>query len=390
MYDVAIVGARCAGASLAMLLARRGWRVALLDRARFPSDTISTHFLWQRGAAQLATWGLLSRLECLGCKALPELTFDFGRVSISGRPPAVQGVDDTYCPRRTVLDKLLVDAAVEAGADLLERTAVQSVRWSEGRACGLTVTAAGVLIYLLVARVVVGSDGRHSGIAAQTQAQAYGWVPSLTFVYYSYWSGLATRAPAYHMRPGRLILRWPTNDGLTCIYVGSTRSGFTEFRRDIEANFLGALDCVEGLREEVAGGRREERFRGSADLPNFYRTAFGPGWALAGDAGHHKDPATGFGISDAFASAEALAGALHDALSAERPWAEALGEYQRRRDATTEQRFHLTLSAAGLKPLSARMERQLAAAAARPQQATRVIGALGGVIPADEVFSPDH
>lgn len=361
----------------------------MVDRATFPSDTLSTPFLWQRGAAHLASWGLLPRLRRLGCAPLPELTFDFGRVAITGRPPAVQGVSDTYCPRRTILDKLLVDAAVEAGAELLDRTSVIGVRWAGGRACGLDIRGADGTRKRLDARVVVGADGRHSVIATETQAKAYGLVPPLTFVYYSYWSGLSDGGPAYYMRPGRLILRWPTNDGLTCIYVGSPRAEFGEFRRDIEANFLRALDCVEGLGEEVAGGRREERFKGAADLSNFYRMANGPGWALAGDAGHHKDPATGFGMSDAFAAAEALAAALDGFLAGEQSWDTALDGYQKWRDVATADGWRVTLTAASLRPVSTRVERQLVRAADRPDQVTRIIGALGGTIPAGEVFSAE-
>ncbi|HYM96526.1 MAG TPA: NAD(P)/FAD-dependent oxidoreductase [Candidatus Sulfotelmatobacter sp.] len=387
MYDVAIVGARCAGASLAMLLAQRGWRVALVDRAQFPSDTISTHFLWQRGAAHLKSWGLLPRLRRLGCMPLPELTFDFGRVSLTGPPPPVDGVSDSYCPRRTVLDSLLVEAATDAGVDLLEQTAVMGMRWSEGRAGGIVIRGGNGATKSLEARVVVGADGRHSSIARETQAQAYRWIPSLTFVYYSYWSGLSSRVPVYHMRAGRLILRWPTNDGLTCIYVGSSRSEFAAFRRDIEGNFLRALECVEGLRDEVAAGRREERFRGSADLPNFYRTAYGSGWVLVGDAGHHKDPATGFGISDAFAAAEVLATAVHSVLARERSWLEAMSAYEKWRDASTKQGFERTIAAASLRPVSHRIERHLADAAGKPDEVTHVIGVLGGIIPAEEVFS---
>ncbi len=120
MYDVIVVGARCAGAPLAMLLARAGHRVALADRASFPSDTMSTHFLWQRGAARLQAWGLLGRLRARGCAPIREITFDVGPVQISGIGPAVDGVADAYCPRRTVLDALLAEAAEEAGADLIE------------------------------------------------------------------------------------------------------------------------------------------------------------------------------------------------------------------------------------------------------------------------------
>ena len=194
-----------------MLLAQRGWRVALVDRAEFPSDTLSTHFLWQRGVARLESWGLLSRLTRLGCAPLPELTFDFGGVSITGQPPPVDGVRDSYCPRRTVLDSLLVEAANRAGADLIERTPVTGIRWSDGRACGLLIRRADGRSQSVAAQVVVGADGRHSSIAKEAQVTPSRWIPALTCVYYSYWSGLATRVPVYHMRPGRLILRWPTN-----------------------------------------------------------------------------------------------------------------------------------------------------------------------------------
>lgn len=126
-YDVIVVGARCAGASLAMLVARAGHRVALIDRASFPSDTMSTHFLWQRGAARLAEWGLLQRLENNGCAPIRQITFDVGPVQLSGIGPPVGAVAVTYCPRRTVLDAMLVQAAVEAGAELAEGFVIRDV-----------------------------------------------------------------------------------------------------------------------------------------------------------------------------------------------------------------------------------------------------------------------
>jgi 2-polyprenyl-6-methoxyphenol hydroxylase-like FAD-dependent oxidoreductase len=380
MYDVVVVGARCAGASLAMLLARRGHRVALVDRARFPSDTISSHFLWQRGAARLQSWGLLDRLRGRGCQPLPVLTLDVGPAVLTGRPPAADGVSDAFCPRRTVLDKLLVDAAVEAGAELFEGTSVRSLRWSEGRVTGIELRGSN-----LDGRFVVGADGRNSLVASAVGADAYRWSPPLTFVYYSYWSGLETRAPVYYVRPGLIILRWPTNDGLTCLYVGRPQSKFHEFREDVEGNFLRELEVIPGLREEVADGRREERFRGAADLPNFYRTSHGKGWALAGDAGHHKDPTTGFGMSDALVSAQLLA----EALTEGNPDT-TLAAYQRRRDETTANCFSLTLRSASLEPLPGRLQRYYEAASQDPDEVTRILGALGGVLPTDEVFTHAH
>jgi 2-polyprenyl-6-methoxyphenol hydroxylase-like FAD-dependent oxidoreductase len=137
VYDVVVVGARCGGAPLAMLLARAGHRVALVDRASFPSDTMSTHFLWQRGTARLQAWGLLGRLRARGCAPIRQITFDPGPVQISGTGPAVAGAADTYCPRRTVLDTLLVEAAAESGADLIERFVAGELIWSDGRAAGV-------------------------------------------------------------------------------------------------------------------------------------------------------------------------------------------------------------------------------------------------------------
>jgi flavin-dependent dehydrogenase len=315
------------------------------------------------------------------------LTFDFGSCVVAGRVPAVQGVSDCFCPRRTVLDTLLVDAAVEAGVELFDRTSVRSVRWSAGRVTGVDIKPAAGAASHLDARLVIGADGRHSSIAAQVGAETYKSEPPLTFVYYSYWSGIPTRSATYHMRPGRIILRWPTNDGLTCVYMGGRLSEFAAFRRDVEGNFMRSLDVIPGLRDELASGHRAERFRGTADLPNYYRTSFGNGWALAGDAGHHTDPTNGFGMSNALISAELLATAADEALVGKRASKQALCDYQQRRDEATANHFRLTLSAASLDPLPPHLQRLFEAASTRPEAATEIIGVLGGIIPLDGAFS---
>jgi flavin-dependent dehydrogenase len=289
-----------------------------------------------------------------------------------------------------VLDSVLVDAAVEAGAELYDRTSVRSLRWSEGHACGVDIKPFSGASSHIDARIVIGADGRHSFIAAEARAEMYAYEPPLTFVYYSYWSGVPTLSPTYHVRPGRVILRWPTNDGLTCVYVGGRQSEFAEFRRDIEGNFMQSLEAIPGLREEITAGHHEERFRGASDLANFYRRSYGDGWALAGDAGHHKDPTTGLGMSDAFASAERLAAAVDDALVGGRPWKESLRDYERSRDNATANGFRLTLSSAALNPLPDHLRRYYEAASGCPEAVTRIIGALGGMIPVSEAFSADR
>jgi flavin-dependent dehydrogenase len=386
MYDVIVVGARCAGASLAMLLARAGHRVALVDRASFPSDTMSTHFLWQRGAARLQAWGLLDALQERGCVPIRTITFDVGPVRLCGTGPPVGGVSDTYCPRRTVLDALLVKAATESGADLVDSFVVDGLVWSEGRVVGVEGHPRGSAETTLRARVVVGADGLHSTVARATGARCYQEHPALTGVIYSYWSGLSGLGASFHARTGRLILVWPTNDDLTCIYVAWPHNGFRQVRKNVEAEFEAALDLVPGLGEAVASGQREQRFVGTDDLPNLYRTSVGPGWALAGDAGHHKDPSTGMGMSDAFASAELLAEAIDGSLVGQRPIDGALSDYQNKRDALTANGYALTLSTARLAPLTPRLEAFYRAAAEQPEVICRIFGVIGGSLPIGELL----
>jgi flavin-dependent dehydrogenase len=390
MYDAIVVGARCAGAPLAMLLARAGHRVALADRASFPSDTMSTHFLWQRGAARLQAWGLLGRLRARGCAPIREITFDVGPVQISGIGPAVDGVADAYCPRRTVLDALLAGAAEESGAELIEGFVVGDVLWSGGRAVGVRGHHRTSPESSLRARIVVGADGLHSTVARKVAARAYREYPPLTAVYYSYWSGIRHLGASFHARPGRLILVWPTNDDLTCIYVAWPRQEFGQVRKDAENHFHCALDLVPGLSDTVGSGRREARLTGTGDLPNLYRTSAGPGWALAGDAGHHKDPSTGMGMSDAFQAAELLAEAIHDGLAGHRPLDQAVSGYQHRRDALTGSGFDLTLSTARLAPLPPRLEAFYRAAAQQPEVSRQIFGVLGGSVPAADVYPDRH
>ena len=369
-----------------MLLARAGHRVALVDRTAFPSDTMSTHFLWQRGAARLDAWGLLDRLRARGCAPIKAINFDVGPVQLVGIGPAVNGVADTFCPRRTVLDALLVEAAVEAGVELIDNFAVGDVLRSEGRVTGVVGRVLHGPEISLPAQVVVGADGLRSTIAKRVNATAYCEHPPLTGVHYSYWSGISHLGASFHAREGRLILVWPTNDDLTCVYVAWPHIEFASVRRDLAGNFAAALDLVPGLRDAVESGRREQPFAGTGYLPNQYRRSAGPGWALVGDAGHFKDPSTGMGMSDAFVAAELLAEAIDLGLTDRIRIDESVETFQRRRDELTTNGFQLTLSTARLAGLSPRLEAFYRQAAEEPQTINRIFGVLGGSIPMRELF----
>ena len=385
MYDVIVVGARCGGAPVAMLLGRAGYRVALVDRATLPSDTMSTHFLWQRGAAQLHAWGLLDRLVARGCAPIRAITFDIGPAQMCGIGPAIGGITNTFCPRRTVLDTVLVEAATESGVELIDGFVVDEMVWSEGRVVGVEGHFRGTAKTVLRAPIVVGADGLHSTVARSTNAGAYRERPALTGVLYSYWSGLSHFGAHFYARPGQLILVWPTNDDLTCIYVAWPHPMFRQVRKEPQKSFRAALDLVPDLADAVASGQREHRFVGTDDLPNLYRTSAGPGWALVGDAGHHKDPSTGMGMSDAFASAELLADVIDRGLLGHQPIDDALSIYQDKRDALTANGFELTLSTARLAPLSPRLEAFYRSAADQPEEICRIFGVLGGSLPIGEL-----
>ena len=312
MYDAIVVGARCAGSPTAMLLARKGYRVLLVDRAAFPSNTISTHMIWQTGISRLKRWGLLDRLAASNCPLVSALTMDLGDFPLTGWGPPADGVSDSYGPRRIVLDKILVDGAVEAGVELRERFAMDKLDFDGDVVTGITGRDKGRSTITEKARIVIGADGKNSRVARTVGGPVYNAHPSLSCFYYTYWSGLDVKTFEGHWPDRRFILAVPTNDGLVMVTTGWPIDEFHEFRKDIEGNYMKTIDLAPRLSERVRSGRREERFVGTADLDNFFRRPYGPGWALVGDAGYHRDPITAYGISDAFRDAELLADAIDE------------------------------------------------------------------------------
>ncbi|HWN81101.1 MAG TPA: NAD(P)/FAD-dependent oxidoreductase, partial [Candidatus Udaeobacter sp.] len=309
-YDAIVVGARCAGAPSAMLLARKGHRVLLVDRATFPSDTISTHLIHPPGVTVLRRWGLLDRLRATGCPAIHTYSFDFGPFAISGSPgPADSPV--SYGPRRTVLDKLLIDAAAEAGVEVREAFTITEVLIEDGAVTGIRGHAkGGGPLVTERARVVIGADGLYSLVAKTVGAERYREQAPLQAGYYTYWSGLpmSGRFEAYD-RGDRAFAVWPTHDDLTLVIVSWPMAEFEACKSDIEGNYLAGIARVPAFHERLRAAKREERFLGAA-VPNFFCKPYGPGWALVGDAGYNKDFITAQGISDAFHDAELCTSAL--------------------------------------------------------------------------------
>src|SRR5215469_3498913 len=290
-YDVVIAGARCAGAATAMLLARQGARVLLLDRSRYGTDTLSTHALTRGGVRQLHRWGLLPRVIAAGTPPVRSATFHLpgGDAVVDIKPK--HGVDALYAPRRTVLDAILADAARSAGADVRFGTSVTGLRRDRtGRVTGITGRA-GPARLEVGADLVVGADGRRSAVARHAGAGAARVAPASSGLIYRYFRGVAAAGYHWYFTPGSAAGVIPTNDGLACVFPG---------------------------------------------LPGYLRDAAGPGWALVGDAGYFKDPITAHGITDALRDAEILA----RVVTSQGPG--AVARYQAERDELSLRLFHVT------------------------------------------------
>jgi 2-polyprenyl-6-methoxyphenol hydroxylase-like FAD-dependent oxidoreductase len=389
MYDVIVVGARCAGSPAAMLLARRGYKVLVVDRAKFPSDTISTHLVHPPGVAALRRWGLLDRLVATGCPPIDTYVFDFGAFAITGAP----GTEDApvaYCPRRTILDKLLVDAASEAGAEVREGFSVEEIVVADGRVTGIRGHGKDGATVTERARVVIGADGRHSLVARAVRAEQYNEKPELLCAYYSYWSGLPMhgRFETYAL-PGRGIAAIPTHDDLTLVIGGWPFAEFEANKQDLEGNYLSVFELAPGFAERIRGAKRETRIAGAA-LPSYFRKPFGPGWALVGDAGYNKDPITAQGITDAFRDAELLCTALDASLSGARSFDAALAAYQAKRDEEVLPMFDFTCQLATLEPPPPELQQLLGAVHGNPEAMDAFVRVNAGVMSPAAFFAPEH
>lgn len=310
--DVVVVGARVAGAATALLLARAGLTVVLLERDRPGTDTLSTHALMRGGVLQLARWGLLERIIAAGTPAVRETTFHYsdGDVTVPIKPGA--GVDALYAPRRTVLDPTLVAAAAAAGADVRFATSVVGLRSDHERVTGVEVRHRHGGGGPLRARLVVGADGRRSAVARLAGAPVTRVATATSAFTYTYVRGLEACGYEWAYRPGATGGFVPTNDGLTCVFAGARPERIGRGGPAVLRSVLAEASPAMAARFEDARPAAPVRtFTGQA---GYLRRPWGPGWALVGDAGSWKDPISAHGLTDALRDAELLARAAVRAL----------------------------------------------------------------------------
>jgi len=387
-YDAIVVGARCAGAATAMLLAGKGYEVLLVDRASFPSDTVSTHVIHPPGLTALRRWGLLDDLVATGCPWLPAYTFDLGPLVITGTPGAADGTAGSYAPRRTVLDELLVRAAQKAGAELREGFSVAGLIADDDRITGVRGHARGGMEVSEYARMVIGADGVRSRVAEQVNAPRYHEGPVLGSAYYAYWSGVPAAGALWMLRPGRGFFMVPTNGHLTLVLAAWPHAEVPQVKQDLQGNYQ--REVIAALGGRLDSGRQETRVLGEG-VPNRFRIPYGPGWALVGDAGYAKDPVTAQGITDAFHDAELCADALDTVWRSGRGYDEALREYQQHRDERVLPMYEFTGQLADLAvPPPPQMQQLLGALAGNQKAMDEFASMFAGALPVPEFFNPAH
>jgi flavin-dependent dehydrogenase len=334
-WDAIIIGGRVAGAPNALLLARAGLQVLVIERARRGSDTVSTHALMRGGVLQLHRWGLLDRVAATGAPPIRRVTFHYGHDPMPVTLKPYAGVDALYAPRRTVLDALLVGFAEEAGARFDFGLAMTDIaRDHTGRVVGVVVRDRLGATWTEHSGLVVGADGRTSQVARQVGAPTLVAGSHAAAYVYGYWP--AADLDGYHWYYGDGLSAGviPTNDGMACVFAAGPAAVVAARMRhsrplDAARDLLARLDC---RLTELTSGAPLGPVRFFRGLPARMRRPHGTGWALVGDAGWWKDPLSTYGITDAFRDAELLARAVVAGAASEHTMRMALCHYQAERD----------------------------------------------------------
>jgi flavin-dependent dehydrogenase len=308
-FDAVIVGGRCAGAATALLLARAGARVLVVDKGVYGSDTLSTHALMRGAVLQLHRWGVLPAVIAAGTPAIHTTTFSYSEQDVTVEIEPRHGVDALFAPRRSLLDRLLVDAAIQSGAEFTFGVRVDELLIDEhSRVRGI---AAGGLGHI-AAEIVIGADGLHSTVAQRVGAVSVVDGHNATGVLYTYWEGLDAKSFYWGFRQMAGVGVIPTNNEASCVFVAIPSQRFREevgsdplraYRRFVR----GAIPEIDARLDDA---RRVEPIRGFGGVRGWIRRSSGPGWALVGDAAYFKDPLTAHGITDALRDAELVARAI--------------------------------------------------------------------------------
>ena len=337
-FDAVVVGARCSGAATALLLARAGARVLLVDKGVYGADTLSTHALMRGAVLQLDRWGVLPTIIASGTPPVRSTTFTYGTEDVTVPIEPRFGVSALYAPRRALLDRILVNAAAASGAEIRYGVRVDDLIIDQGgRVRGITAAVNGTR-RRFEADIVIGADGLHSTIARHVRAANVVEGRHSAGCLYSYWRGLPMDAYHWRFQQGASTGVIPTNGGATCVFVSVPSA---RLRSEIQGDSLSAYrrlirEVSSDLDAQLTAASRVEPVRGFGGHRGFLKKSVGPGWALVGDAGYFKDPITAHGITDALRDAEWLACAILRGTTA------ALVDFERTRNDLSRRLFELT------------------------------------------------
>jgi menaquinone-9 beta-reductase len=339
-YDVVVVGARVAGATLAACLGDQGIRTLLVDSAGFPSSTLSTHFFRGSGLVSvLDRLDVLEEVRTLGPPALVrEYNYQDGRAEYVVGPPQAPGkIGFNLSVRREPLDDLILRRAVRSSAvEFSDHTRAIAIDRNDGRQVVISLqTPTGER--MVRCRLLVGADGRRSVVARQMHAVEQEAAPASRAIYYRYVTGFVgptgeLDGPEFSLNGDEMAYVFPSDAGRTCIALTLNLATFRWFREDPETRFATRLEQHSGLWERFEQSAPDGDVLGCGPEPNYVRVPIGPGWALVGDAGMHQDPWTGLGMDNAGLHATFLADSIRRGFTEGGSLAPALEEYHHRRD----------------------------------------------------------
>jgi flavin-dependent dehydrogenase len=385
-YDALVVGARIAGSTIAARLAQQGRKVLLVDRDEFPSDTISTHGLAFNAVDSLRRLGVLDRIEAAGFRRIFRHRAWVEDISIE----APAGPPGTYSivPRRIVLDQILIDRAVECGAELQQRARVDGLLVESGAVVGAIVQHIGGEKREVRARVVVGADGKQSQIAQWVDADKYDERPVGRPIYYGYFHGVTPlEGPTIEIFFGanRIGFCLPMRPDEHCLVIEAQPEDFSNIRQNSTRWFRDEFSTLPGMAERLQRAQLEGRMLGTRGVENFFRKPYGPGWALTGDAAYVRDPCTAYGIGDALLQSFLMAKALGTWLDGAE-WESTMEAFRQRRDTLLRPLFEQTIAATALRDEPQGHLDPLRAVLLNQHDARLVIRALPGLL--DQVFEP--
>jgi 2-polyprenyl-6-methoxyphenol hydroxylase-like FAD-dependent oxidoreductase len=362
--------------------------VLLIDRATFPSDVMSTLYIHQPGVALLNRWGLLDAVVASGCPRIDTLSYYVQDVELHGPVASYGGITATYAPRRQVLDQLLIDAAVAAGAEFAEGFSLSSVLWEDSRVAGVRLRAKDGGEVTERTGLVVGADGMRSRLAELVEAPYVTEDPSATCVYYTGWTGMSSRLQT-RLGLGSAVATVPTHDGVTLVLTYFPQDSFRTIKINPRRAHLGCISAMApDLFDQLSSGEQVIRLQGTGDQRNFFRKAHGPGWVLIGDAGLHLDSITALGIAHAFIQADLLSSSLCDDLADMKSVDDALSKFASQTRNMLTDGYQRTLEATSLQVPESRL-RMLREISQVPALTARYFEFVAGLISFDDFLTPE-